>query len=134
MGYLTYVIPRNFPNRHHSKPLLKKNYIPLLTSCKLDLQKIGKHYLSWEGRIAALKMIVLPKILYIFRALPIYVPPSFFKSIKGIFSSFVWAQKKNLDAHTTQHTIPPQTNKGMGFPDAKDYYAAVILDHMRHLF
>lgn len=61
-------------------PLFGKNYLPLLTKIAADLLIWTRKPLSWFSRTKVIKMIVLPKILYLFQALPIAVPPSFFKT------------------------------------------------------
>lgn len=40
-------------------------------------------------------MCIIPKYLYLFQALPIKIPPSYFKQIQSLFTHFVWAHKKN---------------------------------------
>lgn len=33
----------------------------------------------------------LPKFIYFIQALPIHIPPSFFKQVQALFTRFVWA-------------------------------------------
>ncbi len=49
--------------------------------------------LSPLGRINAVKMNILPKFLYLFQAIPLFLPKSFFKNIDKLISSFIWASK-----------------------------------------
>lgn len=100
--------------------------------CKQDLQQICKQHLSWAGRTAAFKMITLPKLLYIYRALPIAIPDSFFSTLKRTISSFVWLKWKPRCPYAT--SMKQKSTGGMGFPDVKDYHVAVILDQIKHWF
>lgn len=39
-------------------------------------------------------MSILPKYLYLLQALPIKIPPSYFRQVQALFMRFVWACKK----------------------------------------
>lgn len=74
--------------------LFSHNFTPFLNTCKQDLQKISKQHLSWADRVAAFKMFTLPKLLYLYRALPIVIPDTFFKSLQSMLRSYMWSHKK----------------------------------------
>lgn len=112
--------------------LFSHNFTPFLNTCKQDLQKISKQHLSWAGRVAAFKMFTLPKLLYLYRALPIVIPDTFFKSLQSMLRSYIWSHKKPRCPHSV--TIRLKKAGGMGLPDVKDYYVAVLLDQIRHWF
>lgn len=60
--------------------LLQTNYEPLSLKIKEDLYRWSLiPFLSLTSRVNAIKMSVLPKLLYLFRTLPIEVPESQFR-------------------------------------------------------
>ncbi len=69
------------------------NFAPLVSYMEEPpiLKKLTS--LSPLGRINAVKMNILPKFLYLFQAIPLFLPKSFFKNIDKRISSFIWAGK-----------------------------------------
>jgi hypothetical protein len=49
---------------------------------------------SWIGRINIVKMPILPKEMYMFKALPIKIPMTFIKEIGKSTVKFIWKHKR----------------------------------------
>ena len=71
--YLGVVITRSI------RSLREQNVAALTSKVKLDLQRWSHLPLSLAGRVQIVKMNVLPRYLYLFQCLPIFLPRSFFK-------------------------------------------------------
>lgn len=117
---------------HTMRSLKEKNLTALTVAVKADLQRWNCLPLSLAGRIQTVKMNILPRYLYLFQCLPIFLPKYFFKSIDEIVSSFIWAGKRARAGKTLLQRNRPAG--GLGLPNFINYYWAANLHKIIHWF
>lgn len=115
-----------------STALKDKNFNPLLEKMRQDFKRWGTLYLSLIGRINCIKMITLPRFIYLFQAIPCFLPNSFFKIINKAITSFIWNGKK---PRTRLEYLQEHSKKGgLGLPNFRYYYWAANMIKVVHWF
>lgn len=112
--------------------LFKANYSPILKRLESDFQRWSVIYLSLAGKINCVKMNVLPRLLYLFQSLPIFLPKSFFQSTNRLLSSFIWGGKKPRIRRELLER--PKKDGGLALPNLLNYYWAANLQKVVYWF
>uniref|UniRef100_A0A8C6NV21 Reverse transcriptase domain-containing protein n=1 Tax=Nothobranchius furzeri TaxID=105023 RepID=A0A8C6NV21_NOTFU len=108
--------------------LTKLNYIPLLKKVEDDLERWKSLPISLMGRVATIKMMVLPRINYLFSMIPNKPPADWFKSLDSSITKFLWQDKPpRISLKTLQKT---KDRGGLDLPNF--YYTNNIPDNYIH--
>ena len=118
----------NITKRHNS--LLQENFEKLLISIKKNLSDWSVLPISLIGRVNAIKMTVLPKFLYLFQCIPLFIPGSYFKKLDSAISSYVWNNKNPRLRRDLLRRA--KQDGGLGLPDLRLYYWAANINCMAY--
>lgn len=78
----------------------------------------------WLGRVAAVKMVLLPQLLFIFLNTLLDIPVKTLNKIQLILNKFIWDNRKpRIKFLITQKNLQ---NGGIGIPNIRKYYEASI--------
>uniref|UniRef100_A0A670HP09 Reverse transcriptase domain-containing protein n=1 Tax=Podarcis muralis TaxID=64176 RepID=A0A670HP09_PODMU len=109
--------------------LFKDNYEKCWSEIKKDLEIWSRLKLSLLGRIAALKMNVLPKMLFLFQTLQIVDRVECFGKWQKDISKFVWQGKKPRIKFKI--LTDAKERGGFALPDLRLYYEAAAFCWMK---
>lgn len=107
------------------------NIKPLYSLIKTKTQSWTRLPLGVWGRINLIKMILLPKILYILWHTPTYIPLKHFKIMESLLKPFVWGKNRHKIAWQTLKN--PTDMGGTALPDLNHYYIASQLSQLYHI-
>uniref|UniRef100_A0A8C7R9H5 Reverse transcriptase domain-containing protein n=1 Tax=Oncorhynchus mykiss TaxID=8022 RepID=A0A8C7R9H5_ONCMY len=114
--YLGVKVTRKYSN------LFQENFVALADRLKQSFTFWNSLPLSLIGRVNVIKMNVLPKFLYLFQCLPIFIPKSFFISLDQTFMHFIWDGK--VPRIGRKHLQKPRSLGGLALPNFQTYYWA----------
>uniref|UniRef100_A0A803KF69 Reverse transcriptase domain-containing protein n=1 Tax=Xenopus tropicalis TaxID=8364 RepID=A0A803KF69_XENTR len=108
------------------------NLDPLIDSLSLALKNWEKLPLSLWGRVNIIKMIYLPKLLYILHNTPYAIPRAVFKKLNTIMNPFIWANKP--PRISWEKLTSPIGKGGLGLPHFYFYYLTSQIYYLHWCF
>ncbi len=110
------------------KQMYESNFVPLFEKIRQDLERWNSLPVSLLGRIAIVKMIVLPKLLYPIRMVPIMFSNRALKGLNSWLTSFIWSKRKPRLKLSVLYL--PSSMGGLDFPNIKMYQ---LSSHLRYI-
>ncbi len=105
--------------------LYTANYTQLFETIKKDLARWEILPLSMFGRIETVKMNILPRLLFLFQSLPVWVPVSAFNKLEKLISKFIWQNKR--PRIRLKILMSDKDRGGLNLPNLRYYYWAAQL-------
>lgn len=112
----------------HISTLFEANYGKINQEINKDIERWSTLPLELSSRLEAVKMNILPRLLYLFQALPIEVPAKQFTTWDRQISRFIWAGKRARIRFKTLQL--PKEGGGWGLPHLEKYYHAAQLRYI----
>lgn len=126
LKYLGVLLPKEIST------LANINYDPLVTKIKSDIQRWNSNPLmSLTQRIESVKMNILPRLLFLFQALPTEISTKQFSEWDRILSRFIWQGKKPRVRFKTLQLS--KREGGMAVPHLKDYFYSAQIRPLMNL-
>ena len=94
-------------------------YFPKLNLTRWNLVP----FLGLGQRVEAIKMNVLPRLLYLFQNIPAELPEGKFQELDKLISRFIWQGKRPRICYKTLQLA--KDKGGLSLPNIKNYYQAV---------
>ncbi|CAJ1048216.1 LINE-1 retrotransposable element ORF2 protein [Xyrichtys novacula] len=109
--------------------LINLNFTPLLKKINDDLQRWMNLPLSILGRIATVKMTILPKISYLCSMIPTHPPLTWFHSLDSSINKFYW---KNKPPRVKLATL--QKSKSLGGLNAPNFHHYSLANQLQYIY
>lgn len=114
--YLGVIITKNLSS------LYGANYNVINQSIKSDMERWSTYPLDFASKINVIKTNILPRLLYLFQALPADIPKHQFTIWDKLIFRFIWNVKKPRIRYTTLQLA--KHKGGMALLNLKDYFYA----------
>uniref|UniRef100_A0A670I8A5 Reverse transcriptase domain-containing protein n=1 Tax=Podarcis muralis TaxID=64176 RepID=A0A670I8A5_PODMU len=105
--------------------LIEDNYTMTWNKVKKDLDAWSRVNLSWLGRMEAIKMNILPKMLFLFQNIPVIRGTKIFKDWQKVLSRFIWQGRRPRIRYKL--LTDRKERGGLAVPNLRLYYEAACL-------
>ena len=120
MRYLGVNIPADLSK------LFSLNVVPLNNKIGEDIRRWDLiPFLNFGSRIESVKMVVLPRLLYLFQSLPLDIPDHQFQEWDKLISRYIWQGRRPRIKYKNLQLA--KIKGGVALPCLKDYYIAAQL-------
>uniref|UniRef100_A0A669AV81 Reverse transcriptase domain-containing protein n=1 Tax=Oreochromis niloticus TaxID=8128 RepID=A0A669AV81_ORENI len=110
--------------------LYEANYVKISNTIQKDLIKWAPLVMDLSSRIEAIKMNVLPRLLYLFTSLPVHIPDAQFVRWDKLVSRFIW---KGVKPRIRFKILQLRKEKGgLALPNLKEYFYAAQLRYIAY--
>lgn len=94
-----------------------------------EFKPLSNYEFTIARQVAAFKLMILPKLLYLFRTDTIFLSTGYIKALQTIVNRFIWKNKKPW---SPMHVMTSAKQfGGIGAPDLRNYYLASILSQLQ---
>lgn len=109
--------------------LVEDNYNKVWQDIRKDIDTWHRLKLSWTGRMSAIKMCILPRLLFLFQNIPIVKGTSLFKNWQKALTRFIWQGKKARIK--LKYLTDSRERCGFAVPNLRLYFEAASLCWLR---
>ncbi len=102
--------------------MFRDNFLPLIEKAERDFDHWSILPLSLMCQINLIKMVVLPKFLYLFQHVTIFITKSFFDKLDRMISKFLWGNKPAQIQKAILQS--PKSDGGLALPNLRRFYWA----------
>lgn len=115
---------------HKYRDLFNHNFKPALEKAKQDLIRWSTLPISLAGRVNSVKMTIMPRFLFLFQTVPVFIPKSFFKELDKSISAFVW--NKSIPRIRKAYLERRKDVGGLALPNFLQYYWAANMHKLMY--
>lgn len=108
-----------------NEEMVNKNIVPLFNQIQDKCKYWSSYSLSWPGRIAAIKMVLSPKLIFVLSTVILIILASILNRLHGILNRFPWGNKRvRINSKILQQHLEEVE---LAVPNINKYYYAALV-------